>query len=90
LHEWFGNNPHLDHSGELVNRASLLEICLGLGILLNDACIVLFTEGDYSEGVPDYIMSSRWDPSDFDKLVEYTLRLQVALWPEDNTSRYVN
>jgi hypothetical protein len=87
VHRWFQSDPHLDESGELVNRESLLGICLGLGILLDDACLIEFTEGDYGKDVPRYIVDSKWDPSDCDKLVEYSERLREALWNKDGKLR---
>ena len=90
LHQWFEADPHLEGSGDLVNRETLLQICLGLGILLNDACIVLFTEDGYPEGVPDHLKESIWDPSNYDKLLDYTIKLQGNLWSAIDASRYVN
>ena len=90
LHRWFEADPHLEGSGDLVSRETLLQICLGLGILLNDASIVLFTEDDYPEGAPDHLKESIWDPSDYDKLLEYTVKLQDDLWNVVDASRYVN
>ena len=73
-----------------MNRETLLQICLGLGILLNDACIVLFTGDGYPEGVPDHLKESIWDPSNYDKLLDYTIKLQGNLWSAIDASRYVN
>ena len=61
----------------------MLEICLGLGILLDDACLVLFTEDEFEADLPNYIVHSVWDPSDHAKFMEYADKLQVALWEMD-------
>lgn len=91
LHEWFAANPHLEDSGGLTNRASLLQICLGLGILLDDACRVLFTEdGEDALKMPDYLTTSRLGPTDYNRLVKYTSKLQEDLLDDIEASRYVN
>lgn len=73
LQQWIDDSPHLTDITRLVNRASLLGICLGLGILLGDACKVLFTEdGGFSEDTPAYITSSIWTVPGYDILTEYT------------------
>jgi hypothetical protein len=90
LHLWLEANPHLEDSGDLTSRASLLQICLGLGILLDDACRVLFTGVDeYPEGTPSYIINSIWGTTEYDKLVDYTRKLQGDLLNDANKSRYL-
>jgi len=90
VHKWFEGDPHLNDLGELVDRSSLLRVCLGLGILLDDACLALFAEGDYGEDVPRYITLSAWDLSDHDRFVEYMQKLQIALWNNSQEPRCVN
>ena len=79
LHEWLATDPHLTESGELVERAVLLEICLGMGILLDDARMVLFTEGDFSAGTPDYITGSNLQLRDYDLFQQYVAKLKDDL-----------
>ena len=45
-----------------MNRSSLLQICLGLAITLDDASIILAqdSEGNFSTGTPDFIVNSFW------------------------------
>ena len=69
----------------------MLEICLGLGILLDDATRVLFTEEDaHPKGTPGYIMNSIWGPSSYDNISDYTSKLQGDLRSRVGESRYVN
>ena len=90
VRKWLKTNPHLNESGELVNKASLLEICLGLGILLDDAQLALFTEDDDEKEMPHYISGSVWDPSDYDQFTDYANKLQMALWEYDEMLRLVH
>ena len=90
VHKWFQGDPHLNGDGELVNRSSLLKICLGLGILLDDACLVLFTEDEHREAFPEYIACSTWDPSDHDQFMEYMHNLQYSLYQDSQKPRCVN
>ena len=79
LHEWLVTDPHLTESGELVERTVLLEICLGMGILLDDARMVLFTEGDFSAWTPDYITGSNLRLRDYDLFQQYVAKLKDNL-----------
>lgn len=64
---------------------------MGLGILLDDACRVLFTEDDaHAKGTPGYIMNSIWGPSAHDQILQYTTILQGDLKARVEESRYVN
>ena len=91
LHDWIGDSPHLDVATRLVNRASLLGICLGLGILLGDACKVLFTkDGGFSDDTPAYITDSIWTVPGYDILTEYTKLLQRDLQDDAVAKRYVD
>jgi hypothetical protein len=60
--EWLKSNPHLSSNGVLVNRSSLLQICLELAIALYDASIILAqdSEEDFPTGTPDFIVNSFW------------------------------
>ena len=91
LHRWIATDPHLDDSGDLRGRASLLRICLGLGILLGDACRALFTEeNQHAPGTPGYLTASIWGPSDYDALMDYTKQLEKELLKDLEVSRCVN
>ena len=91
LHRWIATDPHLDDSGDLQNRASLLQICLGLGILLGDACCALFTEeNQHAPETPGYLTTSIWGPSDYDALMDYTKQLEKELLKDLEVSRCVN
>ena len=59
LLEWLDEDPHLDDSEKLVNRATMLNICLGMGILLGDSQLVVFTEDSASGDFPEYIGASQ-------------------------------
>lgn len=88
---WISTNPHLDDDGCLVNQPSLLGICLGVGILVNDACCTLFTEDDeHPEGTPDFIINSIWTLLDYNNLREYIQVLHQYLLSNGEFQVYVN
>ena len=91
MHQWLDSSPHLTETTRLVNRASLLGICLGLGIFLQDCRCILFTEGgQYPQGTPDYIAQSIWTLHDYDKFNAYTRALQRDLNDSTVAKGYVN
>lgn len=91
LRQWFASDPHLDESEELVNQASLLGICLGVGILLKDARCALFTkEDEYPEGTPVFITDSIWTVPVYDMLGAYIRKLQRRLQGTGGAAGYVN
>jgi hypothetical protein len=91
LSHWIATNPHLDDDKNLVSQPSLLGICLGVGILVNDARCTLFTEDDeYPEGTPDFIIHSIWTLPDYEKLREYIQRLHQYLLSNGEVQVYVN
>ena len=62
--------------GKLVNRETLLQICLGLGLLLRDANLIQFTEdGEHSDETPPYIIQSIWETREMDSFSGYIKRL---------------
>ena len=74
-----------------MNQASLLGICLGVGILLCDVECALFIEADgYANGTPGYIIQSIWTSSDYDKLWKYIKRLQKCLQGDGGAKGCVN
>jgi hypothetical protein len=86
---WLDEDPHLDDSEKLVNRATMLDICLGVGILLGDSQLVLFTEDDISGDLPEYIGASQWSITEHDKFHDYICKLHKALLKDVGSSRYV-
>lgn len=64
-------DPHLTSANKLVDRAALLEICLGLGLLLKDAALIQFTEGEHHEETPSYIAQSSWETKEYNAFQEY-------------------
>ena len=62
LFEWLKLNCHLSSNGVLVNRSSLLQICLGLAIALDDASIILAQDSEevFPTGTPDFIINFFW------------------------------
>ena len=88
LIQWLDTDPHL-HGGEIVDRASLLQICLGLGILLGDAHLIHFTEGELSDEVPGYIAASPWNATQYDKFQNYICKVRHDLEKDIADSRYV-
>lgn len=69
-----------------MDKPSLLRICLGLGILLDDAQLVVFAE-EPPKGLPEYFGYSIWDQSDYDEFSEYTDRLLAALWKSNKQNK---
>jgi len=90
LFKWLDQDPHLDESGELVSRATLLEICLGMGIIWGDAHLIQFIEGDHTEETPDYIVSSPWTITTYNAFGDYIERLHKELLYGTDDSRYVS
>jgi hypothetical protein len=62
-----------------VNQATVLDICLGVGIFLGDSQLVLFTEGGISRDFPEYIGAFQWSITKHDKSHNYIYKLQNAL-----------
>jgi hypothetical protein len=58
LLQWLTADPHLDSSGDLVTRAILLQICLGVGIIAKDAHLIQFTEGKHTNKIPRQVPTS--------------------------------
>jgi hypothetical protein len=76
-------------TGELVNKATLLRICLGLGILLNDAILIQYTEdGGHAEDTPGYIVQSAWRTPEEDKFAEYIRKVKTDLVGPDVKKGY--
>lgn len=71
--------PHLTSSGELVNRATLERICLGVGIIMSDAQLIQFTEDEDFGQAPDYIATSHWAGVEYGKIHDYIHRLHKDL-----------
>lgn len=90
LFKWLETNPHLNDAEDLVDRASLLQICLGVGIALGDANLIQFTEGEYPKETPDYLTASTWTVSEHDIFQDYIQKLQEDLLKDTMASRYVN
>jgi hypothetical protein len=91
LSRWFSTDPHLDESKNLVDQASLLGICLGVGILMKDARCTLFTaEDEYPEGTPDFIIDSFWTVPVYEMLRAYIKKLHQCLVDHGEGKGYVN
>jgi hypothetical protein len=75
LLQWVEAEPHFDESGKLVNRATLLGICLGMGMIWKDAHLIQFTEGDHAEDTPHYIAASPWAINEYNAFGDYIGRL---------------
>ena len=89
LFNWLDQDPHLDVEGGLVDRASMMQICLGTGLLLRDAHLIQFTEEEFSEDIPDHIVRSPWGASEYTKFQSYILKVRKDLCKDTETSRYV-
>ena len=87
LLEWLENDPHLDSSGRVVNRATLQWICLGLGIISADIHCIQFTEDDDYGDAPHYIATSPCSVTEFNKLQDYFHRLLKDLQGDGKKSR---
>ena len=63
---------------ELVNKATLMQICLGVGIAMGDAHFLHFHEDgeEYPKSAPDYIKDSPWAFSEYKRLEIYL----VSMW----------
>jgi len=80
LVEWLGGGPHITGSGKRANKATLLRICLGLGILLKDANLIQYTEeGGHSDETPGYIMQSAWGIDEVDTFSKYIKELRTEV-----------
>ena len=75
--------------GNLVNKVTLLRICLGFGTLLKDANTIQFTEeGGHSEKTPGYIVQSTWGEGELDTFTEYLQKVQKDLLKSAIGKRY--
>lgn len=90
LLQWLKTTPHLDASGDLVSRATLSEICLGMGIIWKDAHLIQFIEGDYTDGTPSHIISSFWTIDDYNTFGDYVEELHRDVLHHIDTARYVS
>ena len=80
LLSWLDQDPHLMSPGKLANRETLLQICLGLGLLSRDATLIQFTEdGGHLDETPTYITQSVWGTREIDKFGDYLKRLWTAI-----------
>lgn len=89
LFTWLDMDPHLGASGDLANRATMMQICLGMGILLGDARLIQFTEDEYDDDVPGHITTSFWAASEYDKFQNYICKVREDLTKDIESSRYV-
>ena len=87
---WLKKDPHFDGSGDLVNRAALLEICLGMGIIWKDAHLIQFIEGEHTKETPQHIISSPWTVNEYNTVGDYIERLHKDLLHEIEAPRYVD
>jgi len=77
---WFEGMPHVVQPGEPVNKTTLLQICLGMGILLKDANLIQFTEeGGHNDDTPAYIMQSTWEANVLVMLNNYISNIRGEL-----------
>ena len=90
LLRWLKSGPHLDNSGDLVSRAALLEICLGMGIIWKDTHLIQFMEGDHTDNTPGHIISSSWTVNDYNTFGDYVEELHKDLLHDIETARYMN
>jgi hypothetical protein len=84
-------NPHLSDDGVLVNRASLLQICLGLAIALDDASIILAQdpEEDFPKGTPDLIVNSFWSNDQYVTIQNCVEQVHEDLVEDVKLKKYV-
>ena len=87
LSEWLNQDPHLTSSEKLVNKATLLQICLGLGLLLRDATLIQFTEeGGHDEETLSFISQSAWTTKEYDAFHGYLKKVWARV--EISITRY--
>jgi len=81
LCQWIDSTPHqIGTPAELLDRESLLQICLGVGYLLRDAKLIQFTEdGCFPEEVPVHITQSTWGLTEVDIFTEFVKTLRGDL-----------
>lgn len=60
-----------------------------MGIVLKDAHLIQFVEGDYPEETPDFIANSPWGLDEYNVFMDYIGRLQTDLQHDVESSRYV-
>ena len=89
LFQWLDADPHLTEQGDLVNRATLLQICLGVGIVLGDAHLIQFGEEETLDMAPGYIRASTWNVTQYNKFLNYMSKVRVDLEDSIERSRYV-
>jgi len=77
---WFDDGPHSASVGKLVSRSSLLQICLGLGILIKDATQIQCAEDNiHPDGTPPYIQQSVWGIKELDEFKGYAKRFCASI-----------
>lgn len=87
LSKWLNQDPHLTSFEKLVNKATLLRICLGLGLLLKDATLIQFTEeGGFDEETPTFISQSAWTTKEYDTFHAYLREVWTCV--EKSIARY--
>ena len=80
LSGWIGGNPHLTSHGNPASRATLLRICLGVGLLLKDANLIHYTEDEgHDEETPVHITQSGWGIREVDMFTEYLQKVKADI-----------
>ena len=89
LNGWIGGNPHLTSHGSPVNRATLLRICLGVGLLLKDANLIHYTEDEgHDEETPVHITQSDWGIGEVDMFSDYLRKVKADVSEPSTSVRY--
>lgn len=79
LSGWLENNPHLNDSGNVVDRTTLQQICLGVGIIMGDAHLIQFSEDGEFGPAPKYIATSPWAGPEYGMVHDYVHQLREDL-----------
>lgn len=79
LSEWLQTDPHILDSNCLANRNTLMQICLGLGIILEDIAFILAIIDEIPDDLPGYIIDSFWEHFEQEVFQNYLGRLHGDL-----------
>ena len=82
LFGWLEGDPHLDTLGGVVDKATALRICMGMGIVLGDVSLIQSAGTTFDGSVPDHIVNSPWGSNEYEKCQNYLCKMRYDLVKE--------